>query len=252
MIAQELLDARSKLEERLQKLTGGAGVFASESDIFAMSCGCIGAISYIQGLQLEDVEVYHDELKNLIEDFSRNLGIFPSVSYAQMKPGKFDLERLQAHDLCDSCKKEYAGCGGKPWPDMILFKMDEGGESAFTDILRFRSGLEELLRVISKRPAYVMQFNIFARICGCVGVTAVVRGIFGDEIQRNAEEIVEHLTRTSEEIGIEPTVVYTTFVHGTEAVAGISAQATCKACRTTYEEYEVIPRPDLDILYFEK
>jgi len=79
-----------------------------------------------------------------------------------------------------------------------------------------------------------------------------VRGIFGDEIQRNPEEIVEHLTRTSEEVGIEPTVVYTTFVHGTEAVAGISAQATCKACRTTYEEYEVIPRPDLDILYFEK
>ena len=255
MIAEKLLDARTRLEEGLWKLTGGGrGIFSSEADIFAMSCGCIGAISYIQGLQFEDVEVYQDELKNLIEELSHNLGISPSVSYAQMKPGKFDLERLQAHDLCENCQQEYAGCEGKPWPDMIIFRIDdaERKRSEFHKILKYRSSFEELLREVSKSPAYVMQFNIFARTCGCVGITAVVRGIFDDDIQKNPERIVEHLTRTSEELGIKPNIVYTTLVHGTEAVAAISAQETCKECGITYEEYDIIPRPDLNVLYFKK
>ncbi len=252
MIAEKLLEDRKKLEERLRRLTGGANVFVSESDLFAMSCGCIGTISYIQGMQFEDVEIYHEELMNIIEELSLDLGIYPSVSYAQMKPGTFDLERLQAHDLCDNCQKEYAGVGGKPWPDILIFKMDNGGKSDFTSILEYRSSIEELLREISRRPAYVMQFNIFARACGCCGTTAVVRGIFGDEINAKKDMIVSHILELSKELGIVPTMIYSMMVHGTDAVAGISAQQACEGCRTTYEEYEIIPRPDLEMLYLEK
>jgi hypothetical protein len=119
-VKEEIVEGRKRLESELRKLVGN--VFVPEAKVFGMACGCIGFAADLRGLQVEAVEVFKEKINALLEDISRSAGVKPEMIYARKLPGNEEVIVLTTRELCDRCKKEFAGSKASPRPDILVLK----------------------------------------------------------------------------------------------------------------------------------
>ncbi|NMX22206.1 hypothetical protein C5S30_07285 [ANME-1 cluster archaeon GoMg4] len=117
---EEIVEGRKKLEEELRKLVGN--VFVPEAKVFGMACGCIGFAADLRGLQSDAVEVFTEKINALLEEISTSVGVKPEIIYARKLPGSEEVVVLTTRELCERCKREFAGSKASPRPDIIVLK----------------------------------------------------------------------------------------------------------------------------------
>jgi len=119
-VKEEIVEGRNKIEDELRKLVGN--VFVSEAKVFGMACGCVGFAVDLRGLQVDAVEVFTERINALLEDISNSVGITPEFIYARKLPGSDEVVVLTTRELCERCKKEFAGSKASPRPDILVLK----------------------------------------------------------------------------------------------------------------------------------
>jgi hypothetical protein len=119
-VKEEIVEGRKKIEDELRKLVGN--VFVSEAKVFEMACGCLGFAVDLRGLQVDAVEVFTERINALLEDISNSVGITPEFIYARKLPGSDEVVVLTTRELCERCKKEFAGSKASPRPDILVLK----------------------------------------------------------------------------------------------------------------------------------
>jgi hypothetical protein len=119
-VKEEIVEGRKKIEDELRKLVGN--VFVSEAKVFGMACGCLGFAVDLRGLQVDAVEVFTERINALLEDISNSVGITPEFIYARKLPGSDEVVVLTTRELCERCKKEFAGSKASPRPDILVLK----------------------------------------------------------------------------------------------------------------------------------
>lgn len=117
---KEISEGRRKLEEELKALLGN--IFVPEAKVFGMACGCVGFTSDIRGLQSDDVEIFKEKINVLLDEISRSVGVEPEFVYARKLPGSEEVVTLTARELCERCKREFAGSKAPPRPDIMVLK----------------------------------------------------------------------------------------------------------------------------------
>lgn len=117
---KEIGEGRRKLEEELKALLGN--IFVPEAKVFAMACGCVGFTSDLRGLQSDDVEIFKEKINVLLDEISRSVGVEPEFVYARKLPGSEEVVTLTARELCERCKREFAGSKAPPRPDIMVLK----------------------------------------------------------------------------------------------------------------------------------
>jgi len=119
-VKEEIVEGRKKLEEELRKLVGN--VFVPEAKVFGMACGCIGFAADLRGLQSDAVEVFTEKINALLEEISTSVGVKPEIIYARKLPGSEEVVVLTTRELCERCKREFAGSKAPPRPDIMVLK----------------------------------------------------------------------------------------------------------------------------------
>ncbi|MGB2727642.1 MAG: DUF5402 family protein [Halobacteriota archaeon] len=117
---KEISEGRRKLEEELKALLGN--IFVPEAKVFGMACGCVGFTSDLRGLQSDDVEIFKEKINVLLDEISRSVGVEPEFVYARKLPGSEEVVTLTARELCERCKREFAGSKAPPRPDIMVLK----------------------------------------------------------------------------------------------------------------------------------
>ena len=117
---EEIVEGRKRIEDELRKLVGN--VFVSEAKVFGMACGCLGFAVDLRGLQVDAVEVFIERINALLEDISTSVGIKPEFIYARKLPGSDEVVVLTTRELCERCKREFAGSKAPPRPDILVLK----------------------------------------------------------------------------------------------------------------------------------
>lgn len=117
---EEIVEGRKKLEGELRKLVGN--VFVPEAKVFGMACGCIGFAADLRGLQSDAVEVFTEKINALLEEISTSVGVKPEIIYARKLPGSEEVVVLTTRELCERCKREFAGSKASPRPDIMVLK----------------------------------------------------------------------------------------------------------------------------------
>lgn len=125
MSTEELLKNRSLFEERLRKLIGRP-ILLIELDMFALPCGCAGITANTRGLELDDLEVFYQQLLPYLKEMGRNLNVKPTVVFARLVPGSSVVASLNWRILCSRCYPEFARSRGKtPRPDIYLLQFEK-------------------------------------------------------------------------------------------------------------------------------
>jgi len=120
MNAEKLLQARADLENNLRALLGRA-VLVIELDLFALPCGCNGITANMRGLELDDVEVFEEQMLPYFKKMAASLDIPPSFIFARLVPGSSVVAAINWRVLCDRCYPEFARARGKkPRPDIYI------------------------------------------------------------------------------------------------------------------------------------
>lgn len=117
---KEISEGRRKLEEELKAQLGN--IFVPEAKVFGMACGCVGFTSDLRGLQSDDVEIFKEKINVLLDEISRSVGVEPEFVYARKLPGSEEVVTLTARELCERCKREFAGSKAPPRPDIMVLK----------------------------------------------------------------------------------------------------------------------------------
>ncbi|MBN1763453.1 MAG: DUF5402 family protein [Methanomicrobia archaeon] len=117
---EEIVEGRKRLEGELRKLVGN--VFVPEAKVFGMACGCIGFAADLRGLQVDAVEVFMEKINALLEEISVSVGVKPEIIYARKLPGSEEVVVFTTRELCERCKKEFAGSKAPPRPDILILK----------------------------------------------------------------------------------------------------------------------------------
>lgn len=117
---EEIIAGRRKLEGELRKLVGN--VFVPEAKVFGMACGCVGLGVDLRGLQSDAVDVFAGKIIALLEEMSTSVGVEPEIVYARKLPGSEEVVVLTTRDLCERCKREFAGSKAPPRPDIVILK----------------------------------------------------------------------------------------------------------------------------------
>lgn len=117
---EEIGEGRRKLEGELRKLIGT--IFVPEAKVFGMACGCVGFAADLRGLQADDVAVFKEKINSILEEISKSNGVKPEFMYARKLPGSDEVVTLTARELCDRCKREFAGSKASPRPDIVVLK----------------------------------------------------------------------------------------------------------------------------------
>jgi len=123
-VKEEIAEGRSKLEDELRKLVGN--VFVPEAKVFGMACGCVGFAADLRGLQSDAVEVFTEKINAILEEISASVGVKPEFIYARKLPGSDEVVVLTTRELCERCKKEFAGSKAPPRPDIMVLKKKRG------------------------------------------------------------------------------------------------------------------------------
>jgi hypothetical protein len=116
----ELIEGRRRLEDELRKLVGN--IFVPEAKVFGMVCGCVGFAADLRGLRSDDVEVFTEKINVILEEISGSVGVKPEFIYARKLPGSEEVVVLTTRELCERCKREFAGSKAPPRPDIIVLK----------------------------------------------------------------------------------------------------------------------------------
>ncbi|MBN1133717.1 MAG: DUF5402 family protein [Methanosarcinaceae archaeon] len=123
-LTEELLIARGELENNLRNLLG-IPVFLIEMDGFALPCGCSGATINIRGLQVDDLEIFEEQILKYLNNAAENLEIEPSFIFARLIPGTSEVASLNIRMLCNRCYMDFArGSGKQPRPDIYILRFD--------------------------------------------------------------------------------------------------------------------------------
>ena len=123
-LTEELLIARGELENNLRKLLG-IPVFLIEMDGFALPCGCSGATINTRGLQVDDLEIFEEQILKYLNNVASNLEIKPSFIFARLIPGTSEVASLNIRMLCNRCYMDFArGSGKQPRPDIYILRFD--------------------------------------------------------------------------------------------------------------------------------
>ncbi|OEU54906.1 MAG: hypothetical protein BA871_09395 [Desulfuromonadales bacterium C00003096] len=117
---EEIGDCRGKLEEELRKLVGN--IFVPEAKVFGMVCGCVGFAADLRGLQSDDVDVFKEKINAILTELSKSVGVEPEFIYARKLPGSEEVVTLTVRELCERCKREFAGSKASPRPDIVVLK----------------------------------------------------------------------------------------------------------------------------------
>lgn len=124
MITEELLQVRSDIESNLRMLLGRA-VMVTELDAFALPCGCSGITANIRGLELDDIEVFEEQMLLYFKEIASRLGIPPSFIFARLIPGSSVVAAINWRMLCDRCYPDFARARGKtPRPDIYIMHLE--------------------------------------------------------------------------------------------------------------------------------
>ncbi len=116
----ELIEGRRRLEDELRRLVGN--IFVPEAKIFGMACGCVGFAADLRGLRSDDVAVFTEKINVILEEISGSVGVKPEIIYARKLPGSEEVVVLTTRDLCERCKREFAGSKAPPRPDILVLK----------------------------------------------------------------------------------------------------------------------------------
>ncbi|MDI6811000.1 MAG: DUF5402 family protein [archaeon] len=116
----ELIEGRRRLEDELRKLVGN--IFVPEAKVFGMACGCVGFAADLRGLRSDDVEVFTEKINVILEEISGSVGVKPEFIYARKLPGSEEVVVLTTRELCERCKREFAGSKAPPRPDILVLK----------------------------------------------------------------------------------------------------------------------------------
>ncbi|KAF5433427.1 hypothetical protein C5S35_16365 [Candidatus Methanophagaceae archaeon] len=117
---EELGASRRKLEGELRNLVGN--IFVPEVKVFGMACGCVGYAADLRGLQSDDVDVFKEKINAILSELSKSVGVEPEFVYARKLPGSEEVVTLTARELCERCKREFAGSKAPPRPDIVVLK----------------------------------------------------------------------------------------------------------------------------------
>jgi len=119
-VKEELGASRRKLEGELRNLVGN--IFVPEVKVFGMACGCVGYAADLRGLQSDDVDVFKEKINAILSELSKSVGVEPEFIYARKLPGSEEVVTLTARELCERCKREFAGSKAPPRPDIVVLK----------------------------------------------------------------------------------------------------------------------------------
>jgi hypothetical protein len=119
-VTETITEGRTKLESELRKMVGN--VFVPEAKVFGMACGCTGFAADLRGLQVDAVEVFREKINALLEEISASVDVKPEFIYARKLPGSEEVVILTTRQLCERCKREFAGSKAPPRPDIIVLK----------------------------------------------------------------------------------------------------------------------------------
>ena len=124
MITEKLLAIRSDIENNLRTLLARP-VMVTELDAFALPCGCNGITANIRGLELDDIEVFEEQMLARFKEVALRLEIPPSFIFARLIPGSSVVAAINWRVLCDRCYPEFARTHGKmPRPDIYIMHLE--------------------------------------------------------------------------------------------------------------------------------
>ncbi len=124
MITKEILQIRSDIENNLRKMLARA-VMVTELDVFALPCGCSGITANVRGLELDDIEVFEEQMLSFFKEVASRLEIPPSFIFARLVPGSSVVAAINWRVLCDRCYPEFATTSGKtPRPDIYIMHFE--------------------------------------------------------------------------------------------------------------------------------
>ena len=66
--------------------------------------------------------VFKERLCALLEELSRSASVEPEFVYARKLPGSEEVVTLTTRELCERCKREFAGSKAAPRPDILVLK----------------------------------------------------------------------------------------------------------------------------------
>lgn len=117
---EEISAGRRKLEKELRALVGN--IFVPEAKVFGMACGCVGLAADLRGLHGDDASVFKEKINAVLEEISLSVGVKPGFMYARKLPGSEEVVTLTSRELCERCKREFAGSKAAPRPDIVILK----------------------------------------------------------------------------------------------------------------------------------
>jgi len=124
MITEKLLQTRSDIENNLRTLLARP-IMVTELDAFALPCGCNGITANIRGLELDDLEVFEEQMLARFKEIASGLEIPPSFIFARLVPGSSVVAAINWRVLCDRCYPEFARTQGKmPRPDIYIMHLE--------------------------------------------------------------------------------------------------------------------------------
>lgn len=124
MITEKLLEIRSDIENNLRTLLARP-VMVTELDAFALSRGCNGLTANIRGLELDDIEVFEEQMLAYFKEIASRIEIPPSFIFARLIPGSSVVAAINWRVLCDHCYPEFARTHGKmPRPDIYIMHFE--------------------------------------------------------------------------------------------------------------------------------
>ena len=128
MITEDLLQIRSDIEANLRTLLARP-IMVTELDVFALPCGCSGITANIRGLELDDIEVFEEQVLSHCKEIASRIGIPSSFMFARLIPGSSVVAAINWRVLCDRCYPEFARAHGKaPRPDIYIMHLERRGE----------------------------------------------------------------------------------------------------------------------------
>lgn len=116
----------------------------------------------------------------------------------------------------------------------------------------YRAGMEKELRKITGRTIYITQFNIFAFVCGCVGIAVSTVGLQREDVEIFGHIILRYFNNIAKELDMETSIVYAKMIPGTHEVLLVTACKLCAECEKDYStaKTKITPWGDLYILHF--
>ena len=236
-LPDKLLQHRLDVEKKIRTLTG-RNISVFQLMVSSIACGCVGLTFFPVGFKREDMEVFGDSLLPQLKEISEDVGIFLEAAFIQTRADDSEIAKLKLQSLCNSCKSDYKGAEGKPWPGVYILHYDKTEKLHPNEFLEYRSDIEEELRKMSKKFAHVKELGVFVLSCGCSGLVASISGINAEDIKGKDLSFFKNM---STELGVDPKVMYSTFSYGTNYVSSITSKDTCDSCKEIYKENSVSP-----------